>query len=309
MNTLDYDFVRYLDAKKKIDDRALNRRVWDKLSAQLPTTNSRIPLQVLELGAGIGTMVERFVDWGLLTCADYTAVDVEADYIREACHRLNHKKLIKVSDLNPGSLNQSANYTVNSQVAVTFECADIYRFFEKACGKKKWDLGVAHAFMDLVNIAEVVPRFCQLIKPKGLLYLTLNYDGETILLPTVDQEFDQLINQLYNQSMDERIVNGKRVGDSRTGRHLLYHLIKANAKLLAAGSSDWIVFSGPRGYTQDETYFLQFIVHTIYTELKGHASLNQKQLVSWVKRRRDQIEKGELIFIAKQMDVLARVEA
>jgi len=88
--------------------------------------------------------------------------------------------------------------------------------FKHAENKKQWDLGLTHAFLDLVDIAEVVPRFCRSIKPGGLVYLTLNYDGETILLPAVDRTFDERIMQLYNQSMDERTTNGKTAGDSKT---------------------------------------------------------------------------------------------
>ena len=42
------------------------------------------PLRVLEVGCGIGTMVERLLDWGLLVRAAYTGIDVEAEFIRAA---------------------------------------------------------------------------------------------------------------------------------------------------------------------------------------------------------------------------------
>ena len=85
----EYDFGRYLAAKKRIDDGALNRNVLDKLRTQLRQTNTHSPLRVLELGAGIGTMVERLVDWGLLTSANYTAIDADQGLLREAYVRLN----------------------------------------------------------------------------------------------------------------------------------------------------------------------------------------------------------------------------
>lgn len=307
MNPIEYDFIRYLAAKKSIDDSALNRKVRDEFSKRLPKKNHRLSLRVLELGAGIGTMVERLVDWGLLTRADYTAVDAEPDYIRAARNRLNRWVLHSEFAINWHTPATAKIQAAAGQLSVTYVNADVYHFFEQAIDKKQWDIGLAHAFMDLVDIAEVVPRFCKLIKPGGLLYLTLNYDGETILLPTVDRKFDQRIIQLYHQSMDDRSIDGKKAGDSKTGRHLFIHLINANAEILAAGSSDWVVFPGPGGYTTDETYFLHFIVHTIFTELKGHASLNQRRLNSWARQRHTQIEREELIFIARQMDLLARI--
>ena len=293
MKNIEYNFVHYLAAKKTIDDRSLNRHVRDKLIAELPDSNLQSPLNVLELGAGIGTTVERLIDWGLISSAAYTAVDTDSDVIRQARNRLNCRA--------------AKNRSTSGRLSVDFICEDIFQFFKQTTAGKQWDLGLAHAFLDLVDIADAVPRFCRLIKPGGLLYLTLNYDGETILLPAVDREFDERIMQLYNQSMNERIINGKAAGDSKTGRHLLIQLKNAGAEILAAGSSDWIVFPCNEGYTPDETYFLHFIIHTIFMELKAQTSLDRTRLDVWTRQRHKQIENSELIFIAKQIDVLARI--
>ena len=307
MKALDYDFIRYLSAKKKIDDGALNQKVRQKLGVQLMGLQPGSPLRILELGAGIGTMIERLVEWGLITGAEYTAVDADQRNIREAVNRLNHWALNNGFEISWRTPTTAEIQATAGQLSVKFECKDIYHFFEQAPAARPWDLGLAHAFLDLVDNAEVVPRFCNLVRPGGYIYLTLNYDGETILLPAIDIEFDERITQLYNRSMDERIINGKPAGDSKTGRHLFLHLKKAGAEILAAGSSDWIVFPGPQGYTEDETYFLQYMVHTIFTELKKQPALNQERLKSWSKRRQAQIGNAELIFIAKQNDVLARI--
>ena len=73
-----YDFTRYLAAKRSVDDRALNRHVWQTLAEALgAAAPADRPLRVLEVGAGIGTMVERCIEWGLFTRAEYTAVDSE----------------------------------------------------------------------------------------------------------------------------------------------------------------------------------------------------------------------------------------
>jgi SAM-dependent methyltransferase len=72
------DFIRYLAAKKSLDDRSLNRQVWDALKQARRSWPESAPLRVLEVGCGIGTMLERLLDWGLLTRAAYTGIDVEA---------------------------------------------------------------------------------------------------------------------------------------------------------------------------------------------------------------------------------------
>ena len=82
------DFIRYLAAKKGLDDRSLNRQVWDTLAQALRDRPDSAPLRVLEVGCGIGTMVERLLDRGLLTRAAYTGIDVDPGCIRAAAQRL-----------------------------------------------------------------------------------------------------------------------------------------------------------------------------------------------------------------------------
>ena len=83
-----YSFARYLTAKKSVDDRALNQSVWQSLLAALPRATPEQPLQILEVGAGLGTMVERLVASAKLTHATYTAIDLEPALIAEARRRL-----------------------------------------------------------------------------------------------------------------------------------------------------------------------------------------------------------------------------
>src|SRR5262245_59912277 len=51
-----YSLLRYLAAKKSVDDRALNWRVWQRLVEALPRVTTEQPLHILEVGAGIGSM-------------------------------------------------------------------------------------------------------------------------------------------------------------------------------------------------------------------------------------------------------------
>ena len=83
-----YSFTRYLTAKQSVDERALNRHVWQSLVAALPRATPGQPLQILEMGAGLGTMVERLFAGGVLTSATYTAIDMEPTLIAEARRRL-----------------------------------------------------------------------------------------------------------------------------------------------------------------------------------------------------------------------------
>ena len=286
----------------------LNNHVRDTLAAALPKSSSKNPLKVLELGAGIGTMIERLIEWKLLAFADYTAVDSDAACIDESRRRIARWAGSEGFHFSRRPGNAALIRTEEGDVSLKFDQADVYAFLSpQNSGGQQWDLGLAHAFMDVVDIEAVLPRFCNLIRPGGLLYLTLNYDGETIFLPELNQALEERIPQLYNRSMDDRITGGRKTGGSHTGRKLFGRLEALDAAILAAGASDWIVLPGPQGYPQDECYFLNYILDTIYNELKGHPGLDQNEFEAWIQMRHDQAAKAELIFIAKNLDILVRV--
>ncbi len=275
---IDYSFPRYLSAKKTVDDRALNQHVWQAMADALPASAC-----ILEIGAGIGTMVERFAENGLLDGRVYTAVDNQPDNITTAKQRLKH-------------LDKD----------IHLETIDLFDFIRREQGQQAWDLLIAHAFLDLMDIPATLPQLFSLLKPGGHFYFTINFDGATILQPTIDPVLDSQIEQLYHRTMDERITDGRPSGDSRSGRHLFHQLRQSGGEILAAGSSDWVVFAGPDGYLADEAYFLQFIVHTMQQALTGHPELDAARFADWIRQRESQIENGNLVYIAHQVDFWGR---
>jgi SAM-dependent methyltransferase len=303
-----YSFPRYLVAKKSVDDRALNRHVWGGLVRALPPATREVPLRVLEVGAGIGTMVERLLEWGLLTSATYTAIDAQPDNIAEARHRLPRWAAKRGFSVEEGR-EQICLQRGKQNAVVRLEAVDLFDFVARETGRRAWDLLVAHAFLDLMDIPTTLPALFSLLRPGGLFYFTLTFDGATVLQPEIEPEFDAQIETLYHRTMDRRITAGKPSGDSRAGRHLLGHLRAAGAELLDAGSSDWVVFAGPNGYPADEAYFLHFIVHTIYTALEGHPGLEAERFEDWIAQRHAQVEEGTLVYIAHQLDYLGYVPA
>jgi hypothetical protein len=102
-------------------------------------------------------------------------------------------------------------------------------------------------------------------------------------------------------------TTGEPSGDSRSGRHLFGHLRAADIDILAVGSSDWVVFAGKEGYPADEAYFLHFIIQTMAGALRGNPALDQARFDRWIKERHAQIERGELVYIAHQLDFLGQV--
>jgi hypothetical protein len=105
--------------------------------------------------------------------------------------------------------------------------------------------------------------------------------------------------------MDERVVDGLRSGDSRCGRHLLTLLPRCGYKIIEAGSSDWIVHPRGGGYPADERFFLSCILDFFEESLAARSDLEAGELRRWLHARREQLDAGELVFLAHQLDVLA----
>jgi hypothetical protein len=166
----------------------------------------------------------------------------------------------------------------------------------------KADLLIAHAFLDLLPMPESLPKLFSLVKPDGLAWLTLNFDGVTTLEPVIEPALDLKIERLYHQTMNERPTGG----DSQSGRHLFKHLRDSGVQILAAGPSDWVVYAQNGRYQADEAYFLHFILHFFEQSLTGHSGLDPKTFADWLQERRAQIDRGELVFIAHQMDFLVQ---
>lgn len=293
---MELSFQRYLLSKQSVDDRALNRQVLDALRAHLPAG----PLRVIEVGAGIGTMAARLLRWDVLQQGEYLLVDELAANLATArawIPQWGTESGPGVERVNPDGwrIHDDARdlrlWPVES---------DVFAFI--ASNPEPADLLIAHAFLDLLPMPRGLAELMRLLRPGGLAWLTINFDGLTSLEPAVDPALDERIERLYHASMDARPTGG----DSRCGRHLFAHLRAAGAELIAAGPSDWVVYASHGRYPHDEEYFLRFILHFFETTLAGHPDLRAGELEGWLAARRAQIERGELVYIAHQMDFLAR---
>lgn len=299
-------YLRYLAAKKSVDDRAMNRHVLEQLERTLGQSEPGRPPEVLEIGMGSGAMLERLVCRGVLRSARYEGIDLIPDHIGEAERLLpfwaSGQGFVQVNE--PAAAERCFERGAD-RLAVRFEAADVHEFIAREQGRESRELLISHAFLDLVDTNRLLPGLLSLLRPGGLLYLTMNFDGLTILEPPVDPALDQTIVDLYHGTMDNRVIDGRPSGDSRTGRHLLGRLGEQRVEIIAAGSSDWVVHP-TGGYPQDEAYFLHFIIDLIASSLKGHPALHPGQFSRWIDTRHSQIEQGTLIFIAHQIDILGR---
>ena len=285
---------RYLKAKRSVDDRALNSELWSRLRLSLRQApfGAAPSLSVLEIGSGIGTMIERVLDWGLFDdnaqSIKYVAIDNVAANRQRTQERLNRR---------------------DHSLHLRLETADFYQFADRSAEQGLYDLVIANAFFDLVHLPSAFEQLLRLLKPGGLFYLTINFDGVTRFEPVIDQAFDQQIESLYHADMDRRRFNGQVTGGSQTGRKLLDLLNQPEYRglLLASGRSDWGIEPQDNGeYAGDEAFFLQTIIGYIEKGLNGHPDLDPDRFNTWIERRREQIDAGELRFFTEQIDLLGK---
>jgi SAM-dependent methyltransferase len=294
-----YPYTRYLAAKRGVDDRALNRAVLDDLRGLLPAG----PCRVLEVGAGLGTMVARLLEWGVVSSGEYTLLDVDRQLLRDSrawlCDWAAARR-VEAEELPDGvRLGGPAGLRVRLLEA---ELGD--HLETGAAGPA--DLLVAHAFLDLVDVPAVLPGLLGLLAPGGAYWFTVTFDGETIVEPA--HPGDEEVLGAYHRTMDERRRYGRRAGESRAGRHLLHQLRDAGAPVVSAGSSDWVVHPTPDGsYRDDEAHFLGVLLTTVEDALAGDAA--PPALGGWLAERRAQLARGELVWIAHQLDVAGRAPA
>jgi SAM-dependent methyltransferase len=289
-------YARYLAAKTTVDDRALNRPVLAELRRLMPAGAPR----VLEIGAGLGTMVARLLDWGVIGAGEYVLLDADRHLLDSSRHWLHDwatRRGLR-TDLRPDGLQVG-------DLRVRLVHAELGEYLAAAHGEPA-DVLIANAVLDLVDVPAVLPGLLGLLAPGGVYWFTINYDGESTFEP--DSHGDDEVMRAYHRDMDERIRYGRPAGESRTGRRLFHHLRAAGAPALAAGSSDWVVHPAPDGtYPADEAHFLCCILTTIRDALQDRADwVAPAHLADWLAVRGRQLAAGELVYIAHQLDFVGR---
>jgi hypothetical protein len=290
------DFARFLAAKTTVDDRALNRHVLAELCRLMPAGAPR----VLEVGAGLGTMVARLMDWGAVAAGEYILLDADRQLLDCSRRWLRDWAAARGlrCDLLPDGLRVG-------DLRVRLVDAELGSYLETAHGAPA-DVLIASAVLDLVDVPAILPGLLRLLVPGGVYWFTINYDGESIFAP--GHPYDDRIMQAYHRDMGEHFRYGRPAGESRTGRRLFHYLRAAGAPALAAGSSDWVVYPGPDGnYPGDEAYFLHTILNTIQNALRNRQDwVGPADLADWLAVRGRQLAAGELVYIAHQLDFAGR---
>ena len=296
-----YSFRRYLDAKRTVDQRARNRRVVDAFRRALERVDE--PVDLCEVGAGTGAMVETILEWTADTEVRYTAIDADPTLVEAATEGVADR----VADRGHDPDRSDGSLCIDRDRAafeVEFRAEDALAHL--AAREETYDVVVAQAFLDLTDVRAALETVADGLRPGGVAYFPITFDGVTSLLPPVDAELENHIERRFHRRMDTTEKVGGETGDSIAGRHLLTAVPATGGRVIAAGGSDWVVRPTDGGYEADEAYFLHHVVDTIESALAADGTIDADRLGEWAAARHEQIEAGELVYLAHQLDVLTR---
>ena len=274
--------VRYLEAKRSVDDRALSPRVCERLLSELPTAP-----KILDAGCGTGATLQRLWEWDV-TAGNYRGVDRGERVVAFA-----REERPRILEWQGADVTRSGTETLVDDLSVQFEAGDA---FETFAGTTDADLFVAAAFADLVPVDRLVDLAEDVLRPGGLAYFPITFDAGTVFVP--DHPADDAVERAYHRAIDAE--HGR---DTRAGRRLAGTLQARDGDLLAMDASDWVVRSVDGAYPADEAAFLDRILGFVEGALAG---TGVEGFHDWLATRRAQLAAGELTYVAHQYDLLYR---
>ncbi|QUO47562.1 hypothetical protein [Halorubrum ruber] len=308
-------FRRYLRAKQSVDDRALDRRLLGILRERLAerAVATEGPLRVLEVGAGVGTMVARLIDWEVLPPGEtrYVAVDRDPDalaglgpFLREWAAERDAPTSIDDGGDDDALVVETDARTVRVEPVA----ADAPAYAAAHAGES--DALIGMALLDVLGLDRLDPLL-DALAPGGTYYFPITFDGATRFRPA--RPDDREVERLYHRHMDE-----KPGGNSRAGGAALARLREADGStLLGAAGSDWIArpADGEAGYPGDEAFFLRHILDTVEAAVGEviadggeTGSVSADDLDAWLEIRRGQVDSGTLVYLTHQLDLIGRVD-
>jgi hypothetical protein len=290
-----FNYPDYLSAKKSVDDKSLNQAVWSKLINSIKAQQNKSgPMHILEIGAGIGTMIERFLEADLLTDCHYTAIEMESPFREVAFNRLKNWAILNnfsFDEINKEKITLTCD---GKNLELNWVITDVLNYHEMA-NKNTHDLLIGHAIIDLLPVPQCMPTLLDYLKPGATFYFSLNFSGTTQFIPA--HPFDEKISAAYHQDMDNRFPQLKWQ-PSQTGVMLGNWLTTQGHTIIEQGLSDWNL---PLSDLEPDTnrLFINNILDTIENALKNLPGLEE-----WLKTRRTQLKTRELQLLVTNQDYL-----
>lgn len=291
-------FAEYLEAKFDLDERSLNPQA---RAAFLDRLHQLPEVRCLDVGAGTGATFRRLLEAGLATPLSMIALDRDPlllEIAREDAARRLRAQGREVS-VEPAEVRAEGEPARRLRLA--------------ACELQEYvplevpNVVVAHAFLDIVPLRDALRLIAGWLEPGGLLYASLNYDGDTTLLPaSEDEAFEAKILAHYNQSMERRRVDGRPIGGAYSGRRLYRMLPVHGFEILGCGSSDWSITPHLGEYRAGDATCLRALLDMIGGEAQRSGLFDRGRLERWRADRLRCLQEGRLGLVAHQLDMLAR---
>lgn len=274
---MEHAHVGYLEAKRAIDDAAIDAQIASVFRDQLPVAPT-----IVDLGCGTGSMLGRLLGWGI-TEGRYLGIDADADVL-EAARQLRSAEAREAGH----RVAASGGALVLGDLTVRFEQADA---LARLRAVEAPDAVIGLSFADLVGAGPLCEAVGAVATPDTQLYLPMTFDDHTVFAPT--DAHDAAVIGAFHAVM-------RRDGAPDVGRRLIARLDRAPGQL-EVGPSDWLVRPHADGYTPSERRFLQHILRLIEA-----AVVEVPETAGWLERRRAQLDAGELWYVAHQYDLLYR---
>ncbi len=287
-----FDYPAYLIAKKAVDDQSLNQQVWATMHHWIKNRQATVSkIKILEVGAGIGTMIERFLDEELVKDSVYTAIEQEVHFKENAFNYLNnlYKYTINVDGENWYIENRYCKTTVKW---VTGDATNINEIIDE----HDYDIVISHAVIDLMPVPVFLPLLFKHLKAGSAFYFSLNFSGKTEFLPVLEN--DEHIYREYHKDMDRRF-NHLNWRASQTGEELGSWLINQGHKVEATGPSDWQL---SEDIDNTQALFILNILQTMEKALNGLPELDD-----WLTVRYQQLKAGELSLKISNVDYFGKI--
>lgn len=322
---MNIDYVRYLQAKCTVDDRAINREVMQSFCNRLKSTSKCNRLRIAEIGAGTGAMLQRLLKedgiFDNFDAVEYTLIDVKGDVLHCARQVLSDPSItVEKSVSRVPTLNESASVhhvglfdarcnvedlhiSQKPGLTVRFCQADALAYLLDHAGS--FDVVIAAAFLDLLSLDIIIPIIRNSMDPSSQLrafYFPINYDGNTQFSPPMADAF---VLRTFHESMGFGVVGGRKVSRAQSGRHISDAISVAGGRVSMEGKSLWSVTPVSGSYAADEFYFLNCILSFI--EWSTAENCNEKvyslSTQDLLKTRREQLQNAELCYEAHNVDV------
>ncbi len=313
ISDVDVPFQRYLEAKFPIDTESLHAPTFRIFRNHLSELDHAT---VIDLGTGTGAMIRRLLPLVPPGRFRFIGVDADQDCLATALDRTAHELSESGYTITAYEDHLEARHRAGREtreVEVKYLHGSIFDpSIQARLADEQPSATTAHALMDCLPVECSTNLVRRTLTAGGLFYATLNYDGRTDLKPTFeDGQFESMLLNVYNLSMDERRVMGRPIAGSRSGTRLYGELLSKGFVLLSSGASDWSLTATDTRYRPSVLTVLRALLGTIYREMVvqhdgSRPEIDLDALDRWYRARIEAVRTGILTVMVHQTDILAR---